>query len=150
MQYGLALRGYNHQNQALEKISTAKIAYNDSPQIDHALAQQLIILATRTDSKSIAMSYFRDAQEILVRLENADIHINDGYPIVTLSEGHITIIQKFEGEDAARKIAKEYFHQLERKIAKLTHKANHRIVETKNNLFKYYATGKFRFKKSEN
>ncbi|MFP1981558.1 P-loop NTPase [Lonsdalea quercina] len=150
LQYGLALRGYNHQDQALEKISTAKIAYNDSPQIDHALAQQLIILATRTDSKSIAMSYFRDAQEILIRLENADIHINDGYPIVTLSEGHITIIQKFEGEDAAREIAKEYFHQLERKIAKLTHKANHRIVETKNNLFKYYVTGKFGFKKFEN
>lgn len=147
LQYGLALRGYNKQDDALDKISTAKFAYNDSPQIDHALAQQLIILASRSDAKPLAMSYLRDAQEILSRLDNANIHINDGYPIVTLSEGHVTIIRKFEGEDVARNLAKEYYHKIERKLSTFKHEPNHRIAETKGNLLKYHSTGHFRFKK---
>ncbi len=149
LQYGLALRGYNKQDEAFEKISTAKVAYSGSPQIDHALAQQQIILATRTDSKALAMIYLRDAKEILTRLENADIHINDEYPIVTLSEGHVTIVRQFEGDDQARAIAKDYYHQIERKLAKFNHTPNHRIAETKINLFKYYTTGIFKLKKFE-
>lgn len=44
LQYGLALRGFDHHAEALEKLATAREAFS-SPQIEHAYAQQLLIVA---------------------------------------------------------------------------------------------------------
>jgi hypothetical protein len=46
LQYGLALRGLGCHSEALEKFITARGAFS-SPQIEHAYAQQLMIIATK-------------------------------------------------------------------------------------------------------
>lgn len=144
LQFGLALRGFDKQEEAFEKINFAKEAYSDSPQIDHALATQFIILALRSKTERAALSYFESAESILNRLEGAEIRINDGYPIVTLSEGHIEILCKFNNVALAREKAGEYYNRIDKKFKGAP--INKRLEDTKASLFKFYTTGTFNFK----
>lgn len=115
LQYGLALRKHGDQQSALEKIEIANIAFPDSPQIEHALALQKIIMAIRSDSETQALSLFEDSKEILKRLDKSEVNVFDAYPIVTLSEGHVKICEKFQGRDKARFIAKKYYEEMEKR-----------------------------------
>lgn len=116
LQYGLALRDFNRQLDALEKISTAFDAYKN-PHTEHALAQQELIIASLTESKEKALSLVDTAKG---RLEYLDITLksDDTYPIVTLSEGHTKVIMKFGTENEAQTLAKYYANILEERIRK--------------------------------
>ena len=110
MQYGLALRGFGHQMEALSKLATARQAYN-SPQIEHAYGQQLLILAERSNTKHDAEIYLMEAVSILRALDVAGWE-EDTYPIVSLAEGHIRVSMKHDGNEIARRIAREYGNSL--------------------------------------
>jgi len=111
LQYGLALRDFNMQPEAYEKIKTALIAFPSSSLIEHALAQQELILAYSQTSKVKAYDLLNRSIERLEAL-NKYFKSRSTYPIVTLSEGHTSVVRKFESEAHARKIAKFYANRI--------------------------------------
>jgi hypothetical protein len=110
LQYGLALRGFSKHRDALEKLRTARDAYT-SPQIEHAYAQQLLIMAFMSQSWSDAEPLLNDAIKALREL-NRTANEFDTYPIVTLAEGHLSVFSKFFGVEGAKPIAQQYANEL--------------------------------------
>ena len=115
MQYGLALRSFGQQDEALNKLLVAEQAFPESPHIRHALAQQRIIFASSMDSQAEALKHFNLAEDVLTELYKANPLLNvgdtDKYPIITLSEGHVKILLKFNMLNEARNKA-AYYHNL--------------------------------------
>ena len=68
LQYGLSLRGFGRNVDAFDKFRTARSAYH-SPQIEHAYAQQLLILASRAGAWEEAEPMLVEAIEVLKKLE---------------------------------------------------------------------------------
>jgi Holliday junction resolvasome RuvABC ATP-dependent DNA helicase subunit len=110
LQYGLALRDFGKQREALEKLKTARDAFV-SPQIEHAYAQQLMIIASSSQSWDDAEPLLREAIDALREL-NRIANTTDSYPIVTLAEGHISVRLKFFGVEGAKIIAQQYANEL--------------------------------------
>lgn len=107
LQYGLALRDMHRQPEALEKLQTAYNAYRIE-HTEHALAQQLMIMAIDCNDEPRALSYLAEAKAMLERLDKRPLRGEDSYPIVTLSEWHTKVIMKYQDEGRARDIAKTY------------------------------------------
>ena len=110
LQYGLALRDFDDQAGALEKLRTAVDAYSSDHTL-HALAQQYLILANGSQSWSEAQVLLEEAIDRLRHLRQVNPD-EDTYPIVTLAEGHTQVVRKFAGEDEARKIAARYANEM--------------------------------------
>jgi hypothetical protein len=110
LQYGLALRDFGYQAEALEKLKTAREAYG-SPQIEHAYAQQLMIIASGSLSWNDAEPLLQEAISTLRDLNRA-ADVTDTYPIVTLAEGHISVVLRFFGVDGAKAIIQQYLNEL--------------------------------------
>jgi nucleoside-triphosphatase THEP1 len=142
MQYGLALRSFNLQKSAYEKLRNAKEAY-DSPHVEHALALQRIILSLEEDEETVAQSYFSMAEEALTRLDKSDIRVYDQYPIIALSEGHIQFLHKFNRKEEAKIHAKMYFDKMDKKSG-----FSPRMRMAKENLMKYHLHGIWRNKET--
>ncbi len=110
LQYGLALRDFGKQAEALEKLKTAREAYT-SPQIEHAYAQQLMIMASMSSNWDSAEPLLKEAIDALRNLiRTADA--TDTYPIVTLAEGHISVLLRFFGVEGTKTIAQQYANEL--------------------------------------
>lgn len=138
MQYGLALRSFGDNHQAFEKLRIAHEAYPDSPQIEHALAQQRIILACTNNDETAALTHFAEAEIVLKRLNSANVNVFDRYPIITLSEGHVKVMANLGYIAEARVLAKQYHNQ----ISKNTNlKSTSRLQQTVENLMKFYISG---------
>ena len=137
LQYGLSLRDFHDNDEALEKLRTAFNAYA-MPHTQHALGQQLLILAEEAADKAIALRYVDEARELLEPLD-ATIDSDDTYPIVTLAEGHTKIVRKFEGDDEARRTAKSYIPLVS--VRCQAQPDNVRLRECHDRLFKFAATG---------
>lgn len=118
MQYGLALRSFGQQAEALNKLLVAEQAFPESPHIRHALAHQRIILASSIESQAEALEHFSIAEEALIELYKANPLLNvgdtDKYPIITLSEGHIRILLKFDMLDEAKRKSAYYYNLISR------------------------------------
>ncbi|GAB6124491.1 P-loop NTPase [Humidesulfovibrio idahonensis] len=114
LQYGLALRDFDDQENAYHKLLTAFEAHKH-PHTEHALAQQELILADRIDSKTKALALLNTAKERLLKLDKVLIS-DDTYPLVTLSEAQTKITLRHEGVDAAKIVAKEYANILSGRI----------------------------------
>lgn len=110
LQYGLALRDFDKHAEALERFKTARQAYN-SPQIEHAYAQQLLIMATRASCWEDAEPLLKEAMDALRKLARSS-EAADTYPIVTLAEGHISVMLKFFGVEGAKAITQPYANEL--------------------------------------
>ncbi|MCU6376820.1 SIR2 family protein [Morganella morganii] len=140
MQYGIALRDFSEYPQAYEKLKIANEAYPNSPQIEHAFAQMKLIMALECNDEIEAFVLFKEAEEILLRLDGGKVKIIDGYPIVALSEGHLNIVLKYHGDIEARKIASYYFDKIN-KLYNNDVSKDKRIENTSQMLFKYATTG---------
>ncbi|MEH6504761.1 MAG: SIR2 family protein [Sulfitobacter litoralis] len=110
LQYGLTLRGFGEHADALDKLKTAREAFN-SPHIEHAYAQQLMIIASKkttwVDAEPLvleAVSVFEKATEL-----GWD---RDYYPLVSSVEGHISVVIELLGVTEAQVIAKSYTNKL--------------------------------------
>lgn len=147
MQYGLALRSFEENEQAYEKLRIAQQAFPESPQIEHALALQRIVLACNEKDETIAMALFSEAEVVLNRLNSAnvtaDIDSYDRYPIITLSEGHVKVLNNLGKISDAKVIAKVYYDRLN-KINNI--ESSPRLKITLGMLSKYYLTGKWKEK----
>ncbi len=110
LQYGLALRGFGQHVDAHDKFKTARDAF-DSPQIEHAYAQQLMIIASISESWSQAEPLLNEAIKALHDL-NSNADASDSYPIVTLAEGHISVLLKFFGVEGSKVVAQKYSNEL--------------------------------------
>lgn len=138
LQFGLALRDQGMHLEAMEKLKTAVDAYRIS-QTEHAYAQQLLILAIDSESRTRATSLVAEAEEMLLRLDGNEAEVGNAYPIVTLSELHTAVIRKHDGEQRARALAKHYVDILSQRVR--NHPEYERIGEAKDALTKYAATG---------
>jgi energy-coupling factor transporter ATP-binding protein EcfA2 len=136
LQYGLALRDFDRQAEALEKLKTARDAYA-SQQIEHAYAQQLMIIAARSQGWDEAEPLLKEAI-IALRKLNDVADVGDTYPIVTLAEGHISIMLKFFGVEGAKAITQQYANEL--LVAHKKH-AGYRLQEAVNNVVTLATTG---------
>ncbi|WP_337180951.1 SIR2 family protein [Shinella sp.] len=136
LQYGLALRSFDKQSEALEKLKTAREAYT-SPQIEHAYAQQLMIIASMSQSWDDAEPLLKEAIDVLREL-NRVADATDTYPIVTLAEGHISVILKFFGVEGAKAITQQYANEL--LIAHRKH-SGARLQEAVNNVVTFATAG---------
>ena len=111
LQFGLALRDFNYHLDAYEKIKTALVAFPNSSHIEHALAQQELILACDQNSREKAFDLLESALEKLETL-NTYFKSRSAYPIVTMSEGHTCVMIKFENENSAKIVAKSYANRI--------------------------------------
>lgn len=142
MQYGLALRMHNKHQQAYQLFQQASIAYPDSAHIEHALAVQLFILCFKSN-ETIANDYLEKAVEILKKLKSLpnDKFFGDQldmYPIITLSEGHVSVLDHLNRKTEAKVLAQTYY----KAISKIPNsEASSRLRETKEKLMKYYLNG---------
>ncbi len=136
LQYGLALRSFERHSQALEMFKTARAAYA-SPQIEHAYAQQLLIIAERASSWEIAEPLIQEAVQNL-RAQKNETWDTDSYPIVALAEGHVNAFRKFHSETESREIARGYANDLQRLRTKIT---NERLERAATLLSVYATTG---------
>jgi hypothetical protein len=136
LQYGLALRSFDRHEEALEMLRTARAAYT-SPQIEHAYAQQLLIIAERGANWEAAEPLVQEAVQNL-RAQKYETWESDSYPIVALAEGHVRVFRKFLGDSLARELAKSYGNELLRLRLKIS---NQRLEETTTNLMTYATTG---------
>lgn len=138
LQYGLALRDFGRHTEALEKLETAREAY-DSPQIEHAYAQQLMIMASMATRWDDADTLLNKSIYILRELIRSADEI-DEYPIVTLAEGHIKVILKFFGveDKTVRPIAQQYANEL---LAAQKKYSSDRLSEAVTNLLTVASTG---------
>lgn len=139
LQYGLALRDFHKNEEALSQLRTAFSAY-PMDHTQHALGQQLLIIASETEDKRIAMNYVDEARSYLEPLDDI-IDSDDTYPIVTLAEGHTKLIRKFEGDDEARIIAKSYIVSLKNRCD--LQPDNTHLRDCYEKIFKFVATGKW-------
>lgn len=78
--------------------------------IEHAYAQQLMIMVReKITDWNLAQPILNEAIEIFESLDSSpDAFKEDTYPIVTLAEEHIDIVQKFKGIEKAREVANHY------------------------------------------
>ena len=138
LQYGLALRDFDRQDEALDRLRTARIAY-PSLQTEHALAQQQLILARRNKrDRTLAYAMLGEAKDALMRLDARRQEFETDYPIDSLSEGHVEIARTFEGLPAARKLSGEYANILSERMR--TETLNPRFRDTWKRL-SVFATG---------
>lgn len=144
MQYGLALRSYDENIQAYEKLRIAQQAFPESPHIEHALAQQRIILACNDKNETSALALFSEAESALNRLNTANIRSNvgafDRYPIITLSEGHVKVLDNLGLKIEAKVIAKQYYDRITKDSELFS---NIIVQQTSKKLMKYYLTGRW-------
>ena len=136
LQYGLALRGFGRHEEALEKFRTARVAYR-SPQIEHAYAQQLLIMAERSGSWIDAEPLLQEAVSSF-REQKYDTWETDTYPIVTLAEGHVSVYRKFHTLEESQELARPYANELQSLRKKYDNK---RLNNAATNLATFVATG---------
>ncbi len=139
LQYGLALRQMDKQEEAFVKLKTALLAFPHSSHIEHALAQQELIIACTCKSQVRACELLDTAKE---RLEHQIEYRKapGNYAIVTLSEGHTAVIRKFDGDSDAKKIARIYANR----IAKIDgYREYSRLRQAWINLTTYATTGQW-------
>ncbi|BBS12598.1 P-loop NTPase [Klebsiella aerogenes] len=141
LQYGLALRAYGDNELALQKLINAREAFPESPHIEHAYAQQLLIIAENTSDTNLSLEYLGKAKDILNRLDKTNKHESDRYPIITLSISHVRILDKLGRESEAKIIAKQYFDELTYKFGKNDSKLNEMVIATKKFLTVYFTKG---------
>src|SRR5690606_8429678 len=108
LQYGLALRAYNYHEGALEKLVQAREAFPESVHIEHAYAQQLLILADRAEDSHNSEVYLHRAIDILRSIDKINKREGDRYPLISLSEGHVKILHKFGRITESRLLARNY------------------------------------------
>ncbi|QEO77837.1 SIR2 family protein [Pseudomonas brassicacearum] len=137
LQYGLSLRDFGDNGGALEKLKIAKEAYS-MPHTLHALGQQLLLSALETEHEAAALSLADEARDILESLDDT-YESDDTYPIVTLAEGHTSVVRKFSEESDARNLAKYYSRKLE--IRSKQKPEYSRLKLAYERMFKYAATG---------
>ena len=109
VQYGLALRHFKHQENALEKLRTAVIAHEQAHTL-HAYAHQQLIVALKESDDSRSEQLAEDAKATLEKLQDSQKNMgySDIYPINLLARGYTAFIRKAQGESSARIVAKEY------------------------------------------
>jgi len=110
LQYGLSYRDCHEQFEALDKLNIARQAYPMEHTL-HAYAQQLMIVGSVVSDKNKAYGYLKEAKEILERVD-VSMDSDDTYPIVTLAEGHTTLVKLYEGDPAARAVAQSYANSI--------------------------------------
>jgi len=116
LQYGLSYRDFHEQLEALDKLNIARQAYGMEHTL-HAYAQQLMIVGSLANDKNKAYGYLKEAKEILERVD-ASMDSDDTYPIVTLAEGNTTLVKQYEGDQAARIVAKQFANSIYARVNK--------------------------------
>ena len=106
LQYGLALRHFGHQEEALEKLQTAVAAHEQAHTL-HAFAHQQLIMAMEEADAGRAERLAEEARETLERLHNGG-GFSDLYPINLLARGYTAFVRKVKGDTYGRIVAKEY------------------------------------------
>lgn len=142
MQYGLALRMFDEHKSAYQMLQQASIAYPNSAHIEHALAVQLLILCFNSP-KETAAYYLEKAVTILNNLKQLpnDKFFGeqiDSYPIKTLSEGHISVLEHLDRTDEAKIFARSYYEAIDRLERK---DRTVKLTSTKEKLMKYILNG---------
>ena len=109
VQYGLVLRHFGDQEEALEKLRTA-VAAHEQVHTLHAYAHQKLIIALGKTDPNRAERLTGEAKTILERLQDDQNHLgySDLYPINILARGYTAFIKKTQGNVNARVIAGEY------------------------------------------
>ncbi|MER2512781.1 MAG: SIR2 family protein [Nitrosomonas ureae] len=137
LQYGLSLRDFGEHQESLEKLRTAYEAYQ-MEHTQHALGQQLLIVAERSSDKQTALTYANEAIEILEVLDRV-IQSDDTFPVVTLAEGYTKVMRRHGEEDAARRKAIDFAARL--KARSDAAPDDDRLRKAYENMFRYAATG---------
>ena len=143
MQYGIALRTYHKPFESYETLIRAKDAYPESPHIEHALAQQKLILSYIPDEHSWNRDIlFDEAKTTLSNLSNAKkgFFKDDRYPIATLSRGHINFLVYKNNLDDAQHQAMSYYNDF-RKFSE--YNSDSYLQEISKELFNFALNGKW-------
>ena len=106
LQYGLTLRHFGYQEEALEKLRTAVTAH-EQPHTLHAFAHQQLIIALGESDTGRAERLAEEAKVTLEKLQSR-IDYSDMYPINLLARGYTAFVRKTHGDIQARVVAKAY------------------------------------------
>ncbi len=108
-------------------------------QIEHALAQQELIIALNIDSKIKSYALLDRAKERLDRMDH-EYNKFDSYPIVTLSKFHSMIVNKHGDIKDAQNIAARYADIIHKRIMSSN---DSRLKETWSLLANFAKNGKW-------
>ena len=106
LQYGLALRHFGHQGEALEKLQTAVAAHEQAHTL-HAFAHQQLIMAMEETDLGRSERLAEEARGTLERLHDGWGY-SDLYPINLLARGYTAFVRKVQGDVYGRIVAREY------------------------------------------
>ena len=106
LQYGLALRYFGYQDEALEKLQTAVVAH-EQPHTLHAFAHQQLIIALKEIDGGRAERLAEEAKVTLEKLHDG-LGYSDSYPINLLARGYTQFVRKSQGDVYARVVARGY------------------------------------------
>jgi hypothetical protein len=137
LQYGLSLRDFDLHADALDKMRIACLAY-PMPHTEHALAQQMLLVALEGTDSAIALGLAEEAKQLLEKLDDV-IESDDTYPIVTLAEGMTDILRVHGSVADARLTAKKYATALERRARQ--NPEHIRLQAAYERLFRYASVG---------
>ncbi len=140
LHYGLALRDVGRQEDSLTMLRTARLAYASEHTL-HAYAQQLFIVAKAIDNHIRSESLIVEAVDILRNLHKNRRRQQDFYPIVLLSEGHVSTVRKLSGDSKARVLAHQYSNEIS--SFKKQAVATDRVHATWEKLTSYSTTGRW-------
>lgn len=111
LQYGLMLRKFGEQDDALTMLQRSVQAYK-SNFAQHALGLQYFILAGDADSKAQTREYMEKAIDTLRSIQS-DVRYNDAYPLTTLTKGHITTLLRLDDKEGAMEKAESYHREID-------------------------------------
>lgn len=141
LQYGQYLSMFGELEPALRALEKSIAAYPENTFAVHALADlRLRVAHDRSSYDASTVALIGDAVETLERLHVSSAIDTDFYPIVTLSNNHITALVKHGQQQAAKAAAQRYFRliegmrrtdpQIDRARERLAHYLTHGTWET--------------------
>lgn len=96
-----------------------------------------MIIASLSEGWDDAEPMLKEAIDILRKL-NVGAWENDSYPIVSLAEGHISILLRFLGTEAAQRVAQQYANEL---LVVYKRNPSPRLEEAVNNVVTFATSG---------
>lgn len=137
LQYGLSLRDFRRHDEALDKLKTAHAAY---PMLhtEHALAQQMLLVAMGSSDRTAALNQADEAKKTLERLDS-ELKSDDTYPIVTLADMYTAVVRIHRSPKDARVLAKTYSEALQQRLRQ--NPTHTRLRVSYERMFKFASTG---------
>jgi tetratricopeptide (TPR) repeat protein len=145
LQYGQYLSEIGELPGSLEKLRLSIAAYPDNQYAGHAYAAMQLRVASQLNHADPRISVLMSEAVTTLEGQHANRDTSRSvYPIVTLSELYVPLLDKLGRTNEAKAAARRYFDELER-LFKAQNGPNENVDNARTSMAKYVTTGQFQF-----